>query len=162
MPVCIPALPDAAFPPSIKCHEMRHTPFRGRRRLRLLRTRAVRRLRQVLRDATHGLLRRLRRRPHVRRPGDGIDFAEEPAKRASQRALLLSLRRIVGGRRSRRLFLFAVTVPDLVLRRMQPRFHRIRNLVWPDCPKSQIVNKQNFQPRIHFNAKTPRGKGAKS
>jgi hypothetical protein len=50
----------------------------------------------------------------------------------------------------------------LVLRRMQPRFHRIRNLVWPDCPKSQIVNKQNFQPRIHFNAKTPRGKGAKS
>ena len=124
---------------------MFRAPNRGRRRLRLVRTRAVRRLCQAVADATHGLLRQLRRRAHARRPGDGIDLAEEPAKRAGQRALLVSVRRAFGGGRSRRVFLFAVTVPDLVLRRMQCRLRCIGNLVWPDRGE-EILN----QPRELF------------
>ena len=72
-------------------------------------------------------------RPHARRQCDGIDFAEEPAKRARQRILLLSVRHTFLGGDGRRVVLSARAVSDLVLRRMQPRLHRTGNLVWPDC-----------------------------
>ena len=98
----------------------------------------MRRLRQTLRDATHRLLGPLRRRPHARRPGDGIDFAEEPAKRAGQRILLLFVRRFVAGGGGGRKILSAIAVPDLVLRRMQPRLCRVGHLVWPDRAEKNL------------------------
>ena len=87
---------------------MRHAPNRGRRRLRLVRTRVVRRVRQIFRDAAHGLLRPLWRRPHPCRAGDGIDPAEERAKRPGQRVLSLFVRRVVAGGGGRRMVLSAL------------------------------------------------------
>jgi hypothetical protein len=47
-------------------------------------------------------------RPHARRQCDGIDFAEEPVKRARQRVLLLSLRHTFLGGCGRRVVLSPV------------------------------------------------------
>src|ERR1039458_573900 len=110
---------------------MRRAPSRSHWRLRLLRTRAVRRMREDFRDATTGLLRQLRRRARAKRPGVGIDFAEEPAKRADQRVLFVSVRRPFGGSAGRRAFLFASAVSRLVHRRMQHRLYCVGHLGWP-------------------------------
>jgi hypothetical protein len=120
---------------SFNAHEMHRAPSRSRRRLRLLRTRALRRLRQTKHDRTHDLLRQLRRRARAQRYGVTIDSSEKPAKRAGQRVLFLSVRRTFGGGRGRRVVLSARAVSDLVHRRMWRRFYCVGNLVWPDCTK---------------------------
>src|ERR1017187_1412900 len=112
---------------------MRRAPSRSHWRLRLLRTRAVRRMREDFRDATTGVLRQLRRRARAKRPGFGIDFAEEPAKRAGQRVLFVSVRRTFRGGRGWRAFLSPGAVSGLVHRRVRPRLYCVGHLVWPDC-----------------------------
>ena len=134
---------------------MFRAPKRGRRRLRLLWTRTLRRLREALRHATNGLLRQLRRRAHSRRPGDGIDFAEEPAKRAGQCALFLPVRRAVAGGGNGCEVLSAFAVPDLVHNRLRCRFHRVRILVWPDRQKTKSVRSihpESATRRKYFSA----------
>jgi hypothetical protein len=73
------------------------------------------------------------------RQGAAIDSPEKSAKRAGKRILFLSLRRIVARGGDWREILSAVTVLDLVLRRMQRRLHRVRNLVWANREETKIM-----------------------
>ena len=115
--------------------------FRSRRHLRPLRSRAMRRLLQAGRDGTHDLLRQLRDGSRAKRQGVAIDSPEKFTKRAGERVLFLSLRRIIVGGGGRRAFLSAVAVLDLVLWRMRRRLHRVGNLVWANREETKAMTR---------------------
>lgn len=136
---------------------MRRAPSRSRWRLRLLRARGVRRVRQAVGDAANGLLRRVRRRQRAQRPRAGVDPAKKSAKRARQRVLFVFVRRTFGGGRGRRVFLPARAVFGLVFRRLQFRFFRVGDLVWPDCAEKRFDPLAISRASPRFSATAGRG-----